>query len=185
MLSVTGNANVGNIGAGIAVFTGNITGLNANLGNSVVANYFTGTFYGAANTAGTVTTSAQPNITSVGTLTTLNITGNVSSGGNIIGNGQYLTSLTGGNVTGTVSSATSATTAGTVTTAAQSRPLIEVNSTSFGDTTLSESQLLSKGYIQRKDTKITTIGNLAFQIKYPLDSRFYTSLSMGVTVKRI
>jgi hypothetical protein len=51
------------------------------LGNSVVANYFTGNFYGTANsatTAGTVTTNAQPNITSVGTLTGLTSTGTVN-----------------------------------------------------------------------------------------------------------
>ena len=97
MLSVTGNANVGNIGAGIAVFTGNITGLNANLGNSVVANYFTGTFYGAANTAGTVTTSAQPNITSVGTLSGLTVTGTSTfSGGTVTLGAVGNVKITGG-----------------------------------------------------------------------------------------
>ena len=69
-LSVTGNANVGNIGATAGVFTGNITSLNANLGNVASANYFTGT----------LTTAAQPNITSVGTLTSLAVTGNVTAG---------------------------------------------------------------------------------------------------------
>ena len=62
--------------------------------------------------AGTVYTNAQPNITSVGTLTSLDITGNVTSGnatlGNattsnyFIGNGSLLSSITGGNVTGQV-----------------------------------------------------------------------------------
>jgi len=67
--------------------TGNITSGNANLGNSVIANYFTGNFYGNANaatTAGTVTTNAQPNITSLGNLTGINVTGNASfTGSNI------------------------------------------------------------------------------------------------------
>jgi len=75
-----------------------------------------------ATTAGTVTTAAQPNITSVGTLTSLAVTGNVNSG-NVIssffGSGAGLTNIPGGNVVGTVSNATSAVTAGTVTTAAQ------------------------------------------------------------------
>ena len=109
-LSVTGNANVGNIGASAGVFS---------------------------TVAGTLTTAAQPNITSVGTLTSLSVTGNANAGNigatfgvftNVSGNGSSLTSLTGANVTGTVAnatyatsagSATSATTAGTVTTAAQ------------------------------------------------------------------
>mgnify|MGYP003345358286 CR=1 FL=1 len=68
--------------------------------------------------------SGPGNITGVNTFTA---SGNIT-GSNFIGNGQYLTSITGANVTGTVSSATtattattatSATTAGTVTTAAQ------------------------------------------------------------------
>jgi hypothetical protein len=57
---------------------GNITSTNADLGNSVVANYFTGNLYGNANTAGTVTVAAQPNITSVGNLTGLTVNGNLN-----------------------------------------------------------------------------------------------------------
>jgi hypothetical protein len=49
---------------------------------------------------------------------TITTTGNVQVG-NIIGNGQALTGINGSNVTGTVANATSAGTAGTVTTAAQ------------------------------------------------------------------
>ena len=48
----------------------NIRAGNANLGNVVTANYLTGT----------LTTSSQPNITSVGTLTSLAVTGNITSG---------------------------------------------------------------------------------------------------------
>ena len=109
---------------------------------------YTITVSGAATTAGTVTTAAQPNITSVGTLTSLAVTGNVTSGNvsgtrvsgtdgdftNVLGNGAALTSINASNIasgtlpaarlsgtyTITVSgAATSATTAGTVTTAAQ------------------------------------------------------------------
>jgi hypothetical protein len=119
---------------GYGNFTGNLSAANANLGNAVAANFFIGTFYGAANTAtsattaGTVTTAAQPNITSVGTLTGLGVNGTVTAAaftantGIFTGNGSGLSQLAGANVTGTVpsaTSATSATTAGTVTTAAQ------------------------------------------------------------------
>jgi hypothetical protein len=86
-----------------------------------------------ATTAGTVTTAAQPNITSVGTLTALAVTGNTTSGnfiGTLNGSGANVSSLNASNLaSGTVPSArltgsysisvTSATTAGTVTTAAQ------------------------------------------------------------------
>ena len=76
----------------VATVLGNIDGssanfANANLGNTATANFFVGTFYGVANSstrAGTVTTNAQPNITSVGTLSSLAVTGNVTAG-NIVG----------------------------------------------------------------------------------------------------
>ena len=106
--------------------TGNISGAN-----------LTGTHYGAATgltsipggnvtgqvanalVAGTVYTAAQPNITSVGTLTSLAVTGNIS-GANLTGThygaATGLTSIPGGNVTGQVANAL---VAGTVYTAAQ------------------------------------------------------------------
>jgi len=121
-----GNANV--ISANTFIATGNITVSNANLGNAATANYFIGNLYGTANlatyattanavaggnvsgqvanalVAGTVYTNAQPNITSVGTLTSLGVTGNITSGnanlGNLVtanfftGNGIYLTGIT-------------------------------------------------------------------------------------------
>jgi len=78
--------------------SGNIIVVNADLGNLASANYFagsganltniaganvTGTVANAthASTANTVTTAAQPNITSVGTLSALTVTGNVAAGG--------------------------------------------------------------------------------------------------------
>jgi hypothetical protein len=195
-VTATGNVVAGNVitsGSG-----GNITGANVITATtlSAVANVTASTYFGSgagltsipggnvtgtvssATTAGTVTTAAQPNITSVGTLTALSVsTGNITAGnllisgaiidsaqldiqtsaananiiltpngtgnvnigrmsasGNITavafyGNGAGLTSLAGGNVTGTVANATyatsagsagSATTAGTVTANAQS-----------------------------------------------------------------
>jgi len=145
------NANV--ISANTFTASGNITAGNANLGNAVIANYFIGTLYGTANTAtiatsattaGTVTSGAQPNITSVGTLTSLGVNGAISAVnitatiGVFTGNGSGLSAIAGANVTGIVPSATSATTAGTVTTAAQP------NITSVGTLT----SLISSGNIQ-------------------------------------
>jgi hypothetical protein len=112
---------------------GNGQALTAIAGANVTGTVANATFATSAGTAGTVTTNAQPNITSVGTLTSLAVTGNANAGnigvsGNITaanitantgvftGNGSGLSAIAGANVTGTVASAT---TAGTVTTAAQ------------------------------------------------------------------
>jgi len=78
-VGVGGNQNIlvvtdtGSNVNGYLTVSGNIIGGNANLGNAVTANYFIGNLYGNANTAGTVTTAAQPNITSVGSLTGLTV----------------------------------------------------------------------------------------------------------------
>jgi hypothetical protein len=92
---------------GYLTVTGNITSGNANLGNAAIANYFIGNLYGQANTANTVTTNAQPNITSVGTLTSLAVTGDITSGNvyansglikaqYLSGDGSNLTNLSAG-----------------------------------------------------------------------------------------
>jgi hypothetical protein len=61
------------------------SGFSANIANgALIATTFVGALSGAATTAGTVTTAAQPNITSVGTLASLSVTGNTTSG-NLIG----------------------------------------------------------------------------------------------------
>ena len=126
-LTASGNITGGNLvtaglitgnGAGLTNLTGaNVTGTVAN------ATYATSAGSAAtstsATTAGTVTTASQPNITSVGTLSSLSVTGNVDGGnlttlgqvsasGNIsgnyfIGNGSQLTGIqadtVGGNIT--------------------------------------------------------------------------------------
>jgi hypothetical protein len=48
--------------------------------SSVTSTTFVGALTGAATTAGTVTTAAQPNITSVGTLSSVTVTANVTGG---------------------------------------------------------------------------------------------------------
>ena len=91
-------------------------------GSNVLGWTTTAPLANSALIAVTVTASAQPNITSVGTLSNLTITGNITSGnaslGNLVtanlfsGNGSLLTAIAGANVSGTVANATYATTAG-------------------------------------------------------------------------
>lgn len=187
--------------------TGNLTSGNANLGNLVIANFFSGegnqlsniqgsnvtgqvsyaatansvaganvtgavTYAATANAvaganvlgqvsnalvAGTVYTAAQPNITSVGTLTSLAVTGNISSGnanlGNLVvanffqGNGSLLTGITSTN-------ANFANFAGNVTVAAQS------NITSLGDLVgLTVSN--SSGIVNLSNTANVTLGSVS------------------------
>jgi hypothetical protein len=124
----TGNITGGNIvSLGAVTATGNVSGSNAIITNGVTAATFAGsgaaltnlpganvtgvvanaayataagsaTSATSATTAGTVTTGAQPNITSVGTLSVLSTSGNISAVGNIagnyfIGNGAALTGI--------------------------------------------------------------------------------------------
>lgn len=87
--------------SGYLTTTNNITSGNANLGNAASANFFIGSGNNLSNIqasnitgtvsnanysafAGNVTTNAQPNITSVGTLAGLAVTGNATVTGNII-----------------------------------------------------------------------------------------------------
>jgi hypothetical protein len=85
-ISDTGNIIASNVVANSTIFattsniSGNITAGNANLGNLATANYFSGNgslltsiIASSATTAGTVTTNAQPNITSVGSLSGLTV----------------------------------------------------------------------------------------------------------------
>jgi len=108
------------------VVVGNLVSGNSNLGNSAVANYFTGNgiyltnITGAnvvgvvansnyASFAGNVTVSDQPNITSVGTLTSLSVsgniqTGNISTGGTISAANVTVTGNANINIGGTLRS---------------------------------------------------------------------------------
>ena len=96
-LSVSGNANVGNLGtAGLITATGNITGGN-----------ISGTLL-----TGTLATAVQPNVTSLGTLTSLGVNGTITASaitantGVFTGNANGLSSLQGTNVVGTLNSTT-------------------------------------------------------------------------------
>lgn len=124
-ISVGGNPNIlvvtntsievfGNVTSNGGVFNGNGAGLTNLTGANVTGNVANATFAttaGSANTAnlataattaGTVTTAAQPNITSVGTLTSLDVSGNTSVTGSV--NIQRATEkvLDAGNTTGNV-----------------------------------------------------------------------------------
>jgi len=123
-LSVSGNANTGNVNTGIVSATGNITGANANLGNTVTANYFIGSGNNLSNiqgsnvtgavanathasTANTVVDANQSNITSVGTLTSVSVSGNANTGNINTGIVSASGNVTGANLlTGGIISAT-------------------------------------------------------------------------------
>jgi hypothetical protein len=168
-LSVTGNIDAGNINATNGVFSfvsGNgsllssITGANV---TGTVANATYATTAGSALTANTVTDNAQPNITSVGTLTSLSVSGNVIVGNIsatngvfsfVSGDGFALSNITGANVTGTVANATYATSAGSALTANTVTDNAQPNITSVGTlTSLSVSGNATVGNIN------ATLGN--------------------------
>ena len=108
------NASQGNITSlGTLVnltINGNLTSGNANLGNVATASYFVGDGSNLTNisatsgTAATVSTAAQPNITSVGTLTSLNVAGPANLGNvsnvHVFGgsNGYFLSTDGNGNL---------------------------------------------------------------------------------------
>lgn len=109
--TVTTNAqpNITSVGTLTNLVTsGNISGSSLNisggasLGNVATANYFVGALHGTANAAqvaATVTTNAQPNITSVGILTDVVSTGNITTTGFFVGDGGFLTNVSGGGST--------------------------------------------------------------------------------------
>jgi hypothetical protein len=90
----TGTIVVANVTATGEISANTVVANSANLGNTVDANYFIGDGLYLSNipgsnvtgqvanalVAGTVYTNAQPNITSVGTLTSLTVSGNVTAG---------------------------------------------------------------------------------------------------------
>jgi hypothetical protein len=115
-LTVEGSVQANNISATNSIFANRIAGDGANISN-ITGAFVTGVVANAnyaalSGTANTVSTSAQPNITSVGILTGLQVGGNllVSNAdlGNMVyanhysGNGSMLNNLTGANVTGVV-----------------------------------------------------------------------------------
>jgi hypothetical protein len=89
-LGVNGNITAANITANTGVFTGNGSGLSSIAGANVTGTVANATFATSTGTAGTVTTAAQPNITSVGTLSNLNVSGNTIISGNLTVDGNLV-----------------------------------------------------------------------------------------------
>lgn len=104
-LAVTGNTTSGNFVGTLNGSGANVSSLNAdNLASGTVpsarlSGTYTITVSGSATTAGTVTTAAQPNITSVGTLSSLTVGGALSSGAHTI-TGSPTTAIVNGGTNG-------------------------------------------------------------------------------------
>ncbi len=124
----SGNITAPNVVANTGAFYGSGVGLTNIPGASVTGTVANATYAASAGSvfsatiAGTVTTGAQPNISSLGTLTSLNVLNKVTAG-QLQGDGGNISNIRGANVSGTVASAsfatnaanaTYATTAGTV-----------------------------------------------------------------------
>ena len=75
-------------------------GATTNRWSAVYANTVNATAVTAATVAGALTTAAQPNVTSVGTLSTLSVSGNVYAGA-LYGDGYNLSNINAGNIVGT------------------------------------------------------------------------------------
>lgn len=170
----TNTLHVDNIDAGIGGFGNITTSSNIIANGNVTASYFIGDGSQLTNvvattalTANTVVNNAQPNITSVGTLTSLNLSGNITNANwtysnYFSGNGSSLFGITGGNVTGTVANANFAAYAGNITVAAQP------NITSLGTLTslditgnLGAGNTSVTGTISTTNLSVTTNANLA------------------------
>jgi hypothetical protein len=164
-LSVSGNTVSGNVSVS-GRFVGNAIGLTNIPGANVtgqVANSLS---------AGTVYSNSQPNITSVGTLTSLNVSGNitasnVSVSGRFVGNASGLNSIPGANVTGVVPSASFATSAGSATTATSAGTANTANTatnatfaTSAGTATSATSASVAGSVTTAAQPNITSVGTL-------------------------
>lgn len=116
---VSSNTVVANLNAallnGQSATASNVAGtiVSRDTNRNFSANIIQARLYGQANTAATVITAAQPNITSVGNLTALTVTGNLSAGnanlGNTVtanffsGNGSSLTGVNASALVGSLS----------------------------------------------------------------------------------
>ena len=102
IFKATGNVEGGNlVTSGRVAATGNVVGGNITTAGQIVAtgNITGGNLSGSLIT-GTLTTTAQPNVTSVGTLTSVSVTGNVTSGNLVTSNTVSAgTLITSGNAT--------------------------------------------------------------------------------------
>lgn len=183
LVSATGNINGGNVNAGIGNFTTVIGAANASslTSGTVHADRMSGSYVinvtgNVSGTAATVTNGAQANITSVGTLTSLSVSGNVNTGGVISATGN----ITGGNVStgslslsGNVLSAINTTSAITTTANITGGNILggaNVNATLFTGTTISMSGNITGGNVTSMQTltgtyissggQVSAVGNI-------------------------
>jgi hypothetical protein len=136
-LDVSGNVTANNITvAANIVLTGELRGngaspapsINAFSSASFVGNVTAGNLIANGTITGTLASTTQANITTVGTLTGLSVDGDdiTLANGVFSGNGSGLTNIVAANVTGTVANATYATSSGTAgTVTANAQPNIE------------------------------------------------------------
>lgn len=173
-LRVTGSTTIiGNIyttnsggvqGEGANLYTGNISAT----GNVIATRSISGATI-TANTAfvGTMATNAQPNITSVGTLTSLAVSGNISAGNitavtdvttnSVSATTGTITNITATNISGTITTAsqTNITGLGTVTTGTWSATTIATNKGGTGLTSFT-----TNGAVYATSTSALTTGTL-------------------------
>ena len=96
-----------------STFSGNGSGLTGILGTAVIGTVENATYSEVANIAVEVSNGFQPNITTVGNLYYLHVTGNLEAN-TLSGNGAGLRNITGANITGIVANANYSAYAGTV-----------------------------------------------------------------------
>ena len=108
-----GNSFMGNLNSGGISTARYLLNTNINSSGIITATSFVGPVTGdiAGDVTGTIQTAAQPNITSLGTLTSVTVSGNVNANGNIVGDNAT-------NITG-IAGVTASTFTGTLQTAAQ------------------------------------------------------------------
>ncbi len=186
-LSVTGNVSAGNVSGTGGVFTyvsgdgANLTAIDgqqvtgevdfAQVANSVAGANVSGTVALAtsatsATTSGTVTTGAQPNITSVGTLSVLGINGIVTAQsftantGLFNGDGGGLSNVAAANISGIVANSTYATSAGSSALALDITGATQPNITAVGTlTSLTVSgNITNQTHIIKDVTTVTASG---------------------------
>ena len=186
-----------NSDTGVLTVNGNINVQNANLGNTATSNFFIGNAYnlnginGAnvmgtvplASTATTVTSSNQPFITSLGTLTSLTVAGDAALGNTATanffnGNGSLLFSISGSNVTGTVANAQYAVTSGSSLSVDAANVVGTVANATYADTA---GFVASAGTVTTgAQPNITSVGPLA-NLNVTGTSTFGGQLSVPIT----
>jgi len=173
-------------------FTGNVDVVSSSVGGYQGTGNInlSGNVYVSRDGQGANTTFGKANlIVSDSVFVTGNVsaTGNIT-GGNIIGNGQYLSNITGANVSGTVANATYATTSGSATSALTANTVTDAaqaNITSVGTlTSLSVSGNITGGNL-RTAGAVSATGNInGGNIIVPVNGKYYGDFTTGTVAGR-